>query len=72
MSGKLPSEILRDKYVPLRDFESLHGVSREVVESLIKEKKIRYAEMKDPKGLYRIPFVNPEDVFRALGVDYNE
>lgn len=69
MDNRLPSEILRDKYVPIKDFEGLYGIPKSVIEELIKSRRIRYAELKKPGEYRRVPSVNPEDVAEALGVE---
>lgn len=70
MEGKYPTEILREKYVPLSDFYALYGIEVKIVERLVKKKKIPYAEFYAPGAKRRSPHVNPEDVFKALNIEY--
>ena len=65
--SKLPSEILRDKYVPIHDIkEHLPDVSLGQIHELIKSDKIRYAEMKAPGARLRTLHVNPEEIICIL------
>lgn len=70
MEDKYPTEILREKYVPVSDFYALYGIEVKTVEELIKSRKIPYAEFYALGAKRRSPHVNPEDVFRALGMEY--
>lgn len=64
--SKLPLELLKEKYIPIKDFPSKYDISVPTIMRLINTKKIRYAEFKAPGDVRRSIHVNPEDVLLAL------
>ena len=61
MEEKYPSELLKEKYIPLTRIEE-HGIPVSYVEKLIEEKRIHYAEFKEDGKYIRSPHVNIEEV----------
>ena len=61
MEEKYPSELLKEKYIPLTRIEE-YGIPVSYVEKLIEEKRINYAEFKEEGKYIRSPHVNIEEV----------
>ena len=61
-SEKYPTQILKEKFRPIRDILKSYNVSEKFIMSLVRENKVMYALMKDPVGSKRIPHVNFEQL----------
>lgn len=68
MSRELyPTDLLKQKFVPIKYLQESHNISPEVAQGLASEGKVMYALMKDPRGNKRIPHVNIEQLLEVLG-----
>lgn len=63
---KLPLEILKDKYIPVKVFAEQHNMTEEQVMNLLQRKRIKYTEFRAPGERLRTPHVNPEDILPIL------
>lgn len=61
-----PTEILRDKYVPLNDFCEENQLDESIIRELITNGKITRTEFRVGNSRRRCAHINPEEVWKEL------
>lgn len=62
MSEKLPLELLKEKYMPLKEFVKKYHIPEDYVLKLINTHRVRSAEFRVPGERLRCIHVNPEEI----------